>query len=80
MKNTIQSRRFALALAVLMTAAVGCETQKSTTPVTENRNPVIGTQIGNIAPDINGKDLEEKEFKLSDYRGKVVMLDFWAGW
>jgi AhpC/TSA family len=36
--------------------------------------------VGKSAPDIAGKDSDEKEFKLSDYRGKVVVLDFWAEW
>ena len=29
------------------------------------------------APDIEGQDQGGKRFKLSDYRGKVVLLDFW---
>ena len=37
-------------------------------------------QIGMVAPDITGKDLDGVEFKLSDYRGKVIMLDFWGDW
>lgn len=37
-------------------------------------------QIGMVAPDIEGKDLDGKPFKLSDYRGKVVVLDFWGDW
>ncbi|MCP3903698.1 MAG: redoxin domain-containing protein [Planctomycetes bacterium] len=37
-------------------------------------------QIGHVAPDIIGKDLDGVEFRLSDYRGKVVMLDFWGHW
>ena len=37
-------------------------------------------QVGKEAPDIVGEDLEGVEFKLSDYRGKVVMLDFWGDW
>lgn len=37
-------------------------------------------QIGKVAPDIEGKDLDGVVFKLSDYRGKVVMLDFWGDW
>jgi hypothetical protein len=36
--------------------------------------------IGKEAPDISGEDGDGKKFKLSDYRGKVVVLDFWAGW
>lgn len=36
--------------------------------------------IGCTAPDIVGNDLDGKEFKLSDYRGKVVLLDFWGDW
>jgi hypothetical protein len=36
--------------------------------------------IGKKAPDISGEDADSKKFKLSDYRGKVVVLDFWASW
>jgi thiol-disulfide isomerase/thioredoxin len=37
-------------------------------------------RIGQIAPEIEGKDLDDIRFKLSDYRGKVVLLVFWASW
>ena len=36
--------------------------------------------IGKKAPEIVGKDLEDVEFQLSDYAGKVVILDFWGDW
>jgi hypothetical protein len=36
--------------------------------------------IGQIAPDIEGEDIDGETFKLSDYRGKVVVLDFWGNW
>jgi thiol-disulfide isomerase/thioredoxin len=36
--------------------------------------------VGNQAQEIEGEDLSGKKFKLSDYRGKVVVLDFWANW
>jgi hypothetical protein len=36
--------------------------------------------IGKTAPEITGEDQDGKKFKLSDYRGKVVMLDFWGNW
>jgi peroxiredoxin len=35
---------------------------------------------GKMAPDIEGEDIDGKRFKLSDYRGKVVLLDFWGDW
>lgn len=37
-------------------------------------------QVGSIAPEIEGADFDGVEFRLSDYRGKVVMLDFWGQW
>lgn len=33
--------------------------------------------VGKVAPDIEGDDQDGKPFKLSDYRGKVVLLDIW---
>ena len=34
--------------------------------------------VGKEAPDIEGEDQVGQRFKLSDYRGKVVLLDFWS--
>ena len=36
--------------------------------------------IGCTAPDIAGVDLDGVSFKLSDYKGKVIFLDFWGDW
>lgn len=36
--------------------------------------------IGKEAPEVEGEDGDSKKFKLSDYRGKVVLLDFWGNW
>jgi hypothetical protein len=36
--------------------------------------------IGKVAPEVEGEDADSKKFKLSDYRGKVVLLDFWGNW
>lgn len=36
--------------------------------------------IGKTAPEIEGEDIFGKKFKLSDFRGKVVVLDFWGHW
>jgi hypothetical protein len=37
-------------------------------------------RVGKKAPDIAGADFDGKQFKLSDYRGKVILLDFWGNW
>jgi peroxiredoxin len=37
-------------------------------------------RVGALAPDIEAADLAGKKFKLTDYRGKVVLLVFWASW
>jgi thiol-disulfide isomerase/thioredoxin len=33
---------------------------------------------GKVAPEIEAEDLDGKKFKLSDYRGKIVVLSFWG--
>ena len=37
-------------------------------------------RIGSKAPDLSGLDTDGAAIKLSDYRGRVVFLDFWAHW
>jgi hypothetical protein len=36
--------------------------------------------MGKPAPEIEGEDIDGQQFKLSDYRGKVVLLAFWGHW
>ena len=42
----------------------------------KEKDPLIGQK----APDFQTQFLNEEEFKLSDQKGKVVILDFWATW
>jgi len=40
----------------------------------------IGIGIGNKATELTGKSPSGETFKLSDTKGKLVLLDFWAAW
>lgn len=40
----------------------------------------IGTKIGDEAPNISMNNPDGVEMKLSDLRGKIVLVDFWASW
>ncbi len=37
-------------------------------------------QIGMVAPNIEGEDVDGEALQLADYKGKVVVLDFWGDW
>jgi thiol-disulfide isomerase/thioredoxin len=37
-------------------------------------------KVGKVAPEITGEDLDGKPLRLSDHRGKVVVVCFWATW
>ncbi len=45
-------------------------------PVVVNRIPSLGVQ----APDFEFKTTDGKKKRLKDYRGKYILLDFWATW
>jgi thiol-disulfide isomerase/thioredoxin len=55
--------------ALLCLAATSCEQ-----PVQD------GYREGNRCPEIFGDNADGKRIKLSDYKGKVVLVDFWGTW
>jgi thiol-disulfide isomerase/thioredoxin len=61
-------RFFCLLLLVLLFVLPGC---------TREEKPAV---VGNPAPKFSLKDLDGREVKLADLRGKVVLLNFWATW
>lgn len=67
------------------------DTKENTKAVVETNNEVEeenddtntdgeGFNEGNTAPDFDVKILGNEKVKLSDYRGKPVLLNFWATW
>jgi peroxiredoxin len=38
------------------------------------------TSVGSVAPDFTLNDPNEKPIRLSDFRGKYLLIDFWASW
>lgn len=37
-------------------------------------------EVGKLAPDFTLKNLKGEEVSLSDYKGKIVLINFWATW
>ena len=67
-----------LGAAVLVAAAGGWlqhESRRARVP-----DGVHVAQTGDIAPDLALRDLDGKEHRLSEYRGRRVLLNFWASW
>ena len=63
---------FVAATALLIAIAIGCSSVKvSSSKGDKGRKP---------ASDFTLKDAGGKTVKLSDFKGKVVLLDFWATW
>jgi cytochrome oxidase Cu insertion factor (SCO1/SenC/PrrC family) len=55
-------------------------TQNSHVLSPQSDHTLRNLSVGRTAPEITGQDVDGKTFKLSDYRGKVVLLDFWGHW
>ncbi|MFD3257032.1 peroxiredoxin family protein [Paenibacillus lentus] len=54
--------------------------EKSEQAAEEDESIPVGLKIGNRAPNFTLQNLDGEEVQLSDYRGKTVLLNFWASW
>jgi thiol-disulfide isomerase/thioredoxin len=48
--------------------------------VSSLKRPPIGTEIGELAPDFTATTLEGETITLSDFRGKIVLVNDFATW
>lgn len=63
--------------AVLLLLAVSVSVAAELPPLGHKMNPVSPPLA---APDFTLPDMDDEKHALSDFRGKVVMLNFWATW
>lgn len=54
---------------------VSCGDQNSSQPQT-----TAGAEKGQLAPDFSLMDMQGQKVSLADFKGKVVILNFWATW
>ena len=50
------------------------------TSLTLSYGQQTGTQVGQIAPEITNTTPNGKQLSLSELKGKLVLIDFWASW
>ncbi|MBZ5577250.1 MAG: TlpA family protein disulfide reductase [Acidobacteriia bacterium] len=70
------SLRISLLLAILLVGTLAI-TYSSSPGVSASVSPMKDRKV---APDFTAKDARGAELKLSDYRGRVVLVNFWATW
>ncbi|RYG31267.1 TlpA family protein disulfide reductase [bacterium] len=49
-------------------------------PLAPAPEPKLKKNVGDLAPDFTVETPDGKPLRLSSFRGKVVLLDFWATW
>jgi peroxiredoxin len=68
MSKGFAGKVFSMSLAILMfLLIVSCQSEK-------------GPKRGDVVPDLELEKIDGKKIKLSDFKGKIVMLYFWADW
>jgi len=78
MKGRQYILRFSLALAILAFCASGLRVHALKSESSKEKTKLLA--VGASAPDWELSDADGKLQTLAQYRGKVVVLDFWATW
>jgi cytochrome c biogenesis protein CcmG/thiol:disulfide interchange protein DsbE len=59
-------------LLVIALLAAGCSTPRASANV--------GIGVGDVAPPLSGTTIDGRTLSLADFRGKPVIVNFWASW
>ena len=82
----MRNKLYALLVIILNTILLfttGCSTAAPTAKSEVDADPTtppIGLAVGYTAPELTLTDLEGNEIRLSELRGKPVLVNFWAVW
>lgn len=61
-------------MSLLLMALVSCNKNN------KDEELVTAVKVGSLAPDFQVFDVDGNQFKLSEYKGYYVVVDFWAAW
>ncbi len=81
-------KRIHIFLLTALVLLIACSFSRKSVPSTDlgsavslnDKQVTLGTEIGNKAPEIALESPDGKIIKLSDLKGKMVLIDFWASW
>ena len=68
------------ALALALALAAGCARKEPGAGGGQGAPSADAGTVGSVAPAFAHADLDGKTVQLADFKGKVVILDFWATW
>ncbi|MEC9094809.1 MAG: hypothetical protein VX438_19020 [Planctomycetota bacterium] len=79
-KAPVQSETFRTAKAEMLAVLKEVEIEDLSSSVKNRIKMRENFSLGMVPPDIQGIDLNGKPFSLSDYKGKILFIDFWGDW
>ncbi len=68
------------AIGLTILTAFGFKSYEADKTPPAEQSGEVGLNIGDVAPELAFESPDGKTLKLSDLRGKVVLIDFWASW
>jgi cytochrome c biogenesis protein CcmG/thiol:disulfide interchange protein DsbE len=83
--SSIEGNKTVLAVTTVIALIIGTYYVDKATRVkaigpAQNGGPANANTIGQLAPEVTFQDLDGKDATLNQYKGKVVLVNFWATW